>query len=83
MKDVVLKGTGTVNRIDFNGPLKAALLGGLLNLDKQITGNLTGLKTDITVNQNLGLIHALYLNNPASLSLQAQKYFMARCSCCS
>ena len=72
MKDVVLKGTGTVNRIDFNGPLKAELLGGLLNLDKQITGNLTGLKTDITVNQNLGLIHALYLNNPASLSLQAQ-----------
>ncbi|WP_179992637.1 MULTISPECIES: hypothetical protein [unclassified Acinetobacter] len=72
MKDVVLKGTGTVSKIDFNGPLKASLLGGLLNLDKQITGNLTGLKTDITVNQSLGLIHALYLNNPASLSLQSQ-----------
>ncbi|ENW87314.1 MULTISPECIES: hypothetical protein [Acinetobacter] len=73
MKEVVLKGTGTVDRIDFNGPLEAQLLGGLLNLDKEITGYLTGLKTDITVNQNLGLIHALYLNNPASLSLQSQK----------
>ena len=42
------------------------------NLDKQVSGNITGLKTDITVNQSLGLIHALYLNNPASLSLQSQ-----------
>jgi hypothetical protein len=73
MKEVVLKGTGTVDRIDFNGPLAAQLLNGLLTLDKDITGYLTGLRTDITVNQNLGLIHALYLNNPASLSLQSQK----------
>ncbi|OAL78190.1 hypothetical protein [Acinetobacter sp. SFA] len=73
MKEIVLKGTGTVERIDFSGPLKAQLLNGALTLDKQITGYLTGLKTDITVNQNLGLIHALYLNNPASLSLQSQK----------
>ena len=34
---------------------------------------MTGLRTDITVDQDLGLIHALYLNNPASLSLQSQK----------
>lgn len=72
MKEVVLKGTGTVDRINFNGPLEAKLLDGLLTLDKNVTGYLTGLKTDITVSQNLGLIHALYLNNPASLSLQAQ-----------
>ena len=72
MKEVVLKGTGTVGRIDFKGPLKAELLDGALKLDKDITGYLTGLQTDITVKQNLGLIHALYLNNPASLSLQSQ-----------
>lgn len=72
LKDVVLKGSGTVGQIDFSGQLTAKVLG-LLNLDKQVTGNITGLKTDITVNQNLGLIHALYLNNPASLSLQSQK----------
>ncbi|MFH7808165.1 hypothetical protein ACE01U_05835 [Acinetobacter sp. BSP-153] len=71
MKDVTLKGSGTVGQIDFSGQLTAKVLG-LLNLDKQVSGNITGLKTDITVNQSLGLIHALYLNNPASLSLQSQ-----------
>ncbi len=71
MKDVTLKGTGTVGQIDFSGQLTAKVLG-FLNLDKQVSGNITGLKTDITVNQSLGLIHALYLNNPASLSLQSQ-----------
>ncbi|WP_180081652.1 MULTISPECIES: hypothetical protein [unclassified Acinetobacter] len=75
MTDVQLKGTGTVDRLDFSGPLEAqiSLLGLNINLNKDVTGYLTGLKTDITVNQSLGLIHALYLNNPASLSLQAQK----------
>lgn len=76
MSEVKLKGTGTVDRIDFSGPLKA-ILKPLdlfeLKLDKQVTGYMTGLKTDITVDQDLGLIHALYLNNPASLSLQSQK----------
>lgn len=68
---VTLKGSGTVGQIDFTGPLTARVLN-LLNLEKDVAGNITGLKTDITVNQSLGLIHALYLNNPASLSLQAQ-----------
>ncbi|OTG69328.1 hypothetical protein B9T25_01720 [Acinetobacter sp. ANC 4470] len=72
MTDVKLKGTGTVGQIDFAGDLTAKVLGGLLPLEKKVTGNITGLKTDITVNQSLGLIHALYLNNPASLSLQSQ-----------
>lgn len=67
----ILKGVGTVETINFQGPLAAQLLDGALTLNKQITGSLTGLRTDITVNQNLGLIHALYLNNPASLSLQS------------
>lgn len=70
MKDVTLTGSGTVGRIDFSGPLTATVWG--LPLNKQVTGNITGLNTDITVNQSLGLIHALYLNNPASLSLQSQ-----------
>lgn len=71
MKDVTLKGSGTVGQINFSGPLTATVLGGV-PLNKQVRGNITGLKTDITVNQSLGLIHALYLNNPASLSLQSQ-----------
>ena len=75
MTEVKLKGTGTVDLLKFSGPLEAqiSLLGLNIKLDKDVTGYLTGLKTDITVNQSLGLIHALYLNNPASLSLQAQK----------
>ena len=72
MTDVMLKGSGTVGQINFAGDLTAKVLGGLLPLEKKVTGNITGLKTDITVNQSLGLIHALYLNNPASLSLQSQ-----------
>lgn len=72
MKEVTLKGSGTVGQIDFSGQLTADVLGGLLPLNKNVTGNITGLKTDIKVNQSLGLIHALYLNNPASLSLQSQ-----------
>jgi hypothetical protein len=71
LRDATLKGSGTVGQIDFSGPLKATV-SGFLNLDKQVTGNITGLKTDITVDQSLGLIHALYLNNPVSLSLQSQ-----------
>ena len=70
MTDVTLKGSGTVGQIDFSGKLIAHALG--LDLDKTVKGSITGLKTDITVNQSLGLIHALYLNNPASLSLQSQ-----------
>jgi hypothetical protein len=75
MTEAVLKGTGTVNQIDFSGPLAAQIsaLGLNLTLNKQIDGYLTGLKTDITVNQNLGLIHSLYLNNASSLSLQTQQ----------
>ena len=72
MTDVMLKGSGTVGQINFAGDLTAKVLGGVLPLEKKVTGNITGLKTDITVNQSLGLIHALYLNNPASLSLQSQ-----------
>lgn len=71
LTDVKLKGTGTVGQINFEGPLTATV-SGFLNLEKQVTGNITGLTTDITVSQDLGLIHALYLNNPASLSLQAE-----------
>ena len=71
---VVLKGSGTVDPINFSGPLTAnidQLLG--FPLTKQTTGRITDLKTDITITQKLGLIHSLYLQNPASLSLQKER----------
>ncbi|MCP5732483.1 hypothetical protein NL307_27435, partial [Klebsiella pneumoniae] len=48
---------------------------GLLTLQKRVTGNITGLKANITVNENLGYIHKLKLNNPFSLSMQKQDIF--------
>lgn len=66
-----LSGQGNVGQINFSGPLRATVAG-FLNLDKQVAGNITGLVADITVEQDLGLIHRLPLNNPASLSLQKE-----------
>ncbi|MCF0263853.1 hypothetical protein KW868_05135 [Acinetobacter guillouiae] len=69
MNTVQLTGYADINQINFSGDLTARVLG-LINLQKKVTGNITGLKADITVNQNLGYIHKINLNNPFSLSLQ-------------
>jgi hypothetical protein len=66
-----LTGSGSVGQIDFSGQLTATVAG-FLNLNKNVTGNITGLAADITVSENLGFIHKLNLNNPASLSLQKE-----------
>lgn len=68
---VSLTGTGNVGTINFSGNLTATVVG-FLNLDKTVTGNITGLVADISVTQSLGLIHKLTLNNPASLSVQRE-----------
>ena len=68
---VVLNGNGTVDPINFTGTLVADTALG--NLNRNVTGRITELKTDITITQKLGLIHALYLQNPASLSLQKER----------
>lgn len=72
---VNLNGYANIGQLDFSGDLKAALniTGGLLKLQKQVDGNITGLKANITVDQNLGYIHSLNINNPMSLSLQSQQ----------
>lgn len=43
--------------------------------DMRVNMQISGLKTDIALNQSLGLIHSLPLNNPVSLSLQNPKLF--------
>ena len=43
--------------------------------DMRVNMQISGLKTDIALNQSLGLIHSLPLNNPVSLSLQKSKLF--------
>lgn len=70
-----LTGKANVGQIDFAGELKASVPVLLfnLNLTKQITGNITGLTADVTVDEDLGFIHKINVNNPFSLSLQNQK----------
>ncbi len=72
MNSARLSGIAHINPLYFDGDLKASLNVslGLLNLQKEVTGNITGLKANITVDQNLGFIHKIMLNNPFSLSLQ-------------
>lgn len=75
MSSVNLSGYANIYPLNFSGDLKASLnfLGGLINLQKKVDGSITGLKADITVDQNLGYLHVLNINNPVSLSLQSQQ----------
>lgn len=77
LKKATLEGEANINQINFAGRLKASLniTAGLLRLEKQVTGNITGLKADLTVDEALGFIHKINLDNPFSLSLQKQKIF--------
>ena len=74
MSSVQLGGTANINQLNFAGNLGASLniTAGLLTLQKQVTGNITGLKANITVDEDLGYVHKIPLNNPFSLSLQGQ-----------
>ena len=77
MNNVMLNGIANIDQLNFSGDLKASINAalGLLNLQKNVTGSITGLRAALTVDQNLGFIHKIELNNPFSLSLQAQKIF--------
>lgn len=77
LNGVQLSGYANINQLNFSGDLRASItiLLGLLKLQKKVDGNITGLKADITVNENLGYIHKLKLNNPFSLSMQKQDIF--------
>ena len=75
MSSVKLDGYANIHQLDFSGDLQAALdiSLGLLKLQKVVDGNITGLKANITVDENLGYVHKLNINNPMSLSLQNQQ----------
>lgn len=77
LSSVQLDGYANINQLNFGGNLGATITEsfGLLTLQKRVTGNITGLKANITVNENLGYIHKLKLNNPFSLSMQKQDIF--------
>lgn len=77
MTSVNLMGSATINPISFAGPMVANVsnllgLGIDLELDKEVTGTMSGLTATVPITQNLGYIHKLNVNNPFSLSMQLQ-----------
>lgn len=76
LTEVNLQGAATINPINFAGPMQANVqnllgLGIDLDLDKEVTGTITGLTADVPIVESLGFIHKLEINNPFSLSMQA------------
>lgn len=72
MSSVNLSGTATIAPISFSGSMTATLLG-FVNLDKTVTGSISGLTATVPITQNLGFIHKIPLaGNPFGLSLQGQ-----------
>lgn len=76
IKSAQLSGLANINQINFAGDLKATvdIMEGL-TLNKKVDGSITGLKANVNVDQNLGFIHRLPLDNPFSLSLQYEQLF--------
>jgi hypothetical protein len=76
MQTVTLKADSTIPSINFSGPLAATInVAGFIpiTLQKNVTGSITNLGVEITIQENLGFIHKIPVNgNPFSLSLQGQ-----------
>lgn len=77
MTSVNLTGSATIDPISFSGPMRAYVsnllgLGINLNLDKEVTGSLTGLTATVPIEQSLAFIHKISVNNPFSLSMQGE-----------
>ena len=72
MSSVNLSGTATIAPISFAGTMTATVLG-FIDLNKNVTGSISGLTATVPITQNLGFIHKIPLaGNPFGLSLQGQ-----------
>ncbi|ENX61651.1 hypothetical protein F884_02711 [Acinetobacter sp. CIP 102143] len=68
-----LTANAKVRDIDLTGNI-VAVAGGLITLDRELTGTLQNLNVDVAINENLGFFHKANLNGTAaSLSVQSQK----------
>jgi hypothetical protein len=73
MNSALLTGTAKIDELFFRGTIRPILMGFDLSLLRlNASGSITGLTADLDINQSLGYIHNLELNNPFSLSLQQQ-----------
>lgn len=76
MSSVDLNGTAQIGQIDFAGRMAAnvdgILLGADLELDKEVSGNITGLQATVPIQQSLKFIHRIVIDSPFSLSMQKE-----------
>ncbi|MDF1637848.1 hypothetical protein [Alcanivorax jadensis] len=74
LSSVNLLGSATIDPIPLSGDLSATITGlpiiGSLNLDKTVTGSVSGLTATVPIEQSLKFIHKINVNSPFSLSMQ-------------
>lgn len=72
---VNVNGVAYIQPIDISGSMTASVaFGGFipLNLQKEITGVISGLRANMSLSEELGYIHKINVNSPFSLSFQKE-----------
>lgn len=73
MESALLTGSANIGNLNFGGNINASVklpLISLLPLSINANGYISGLRANLDINEDLGFIHKLQLNNPFSLSVQ-------------
>ncbi|MDV2470092.1 hypothetical protein QR674_13995 [Acinetobacter chinensis] len=76
MTSAKLTGSADIKDLNFGGSITARVQNPLLSwlpVNINATGYISGLKANLDIDEDLGFIHKLPLNNPFSLSLQKQQ----------
>ena len=76
MESAKLTGSATIGNLDFGGKINASVklpIISLVPLTINANGYISGLRANLDINEDLGFIHKLPLNNPFSLSLQTNQ----------
>ncbi|TCM69826.1 hypothetical protein EC844_10290 [Acinetobacter calcoaceticus] len=71
LSSVMLNGIADIGDIRLKGDLTAEVA--FLPVRTGVVGSVGNIKANVSINQNLGYIHRLPLNNPFSLSMQSAK----------
>ncbi|TCM69827.1 hypothetical protein EC844_10291 [Acinetobacter calcoaceticus] len=77
LRSVTLKGMADIGNIDLKGNIHATVQKCVvfecspMDMSVEVEGYVSNVKANVSIDQNLGFIHKLPLNNPFSLSLQS------------